>query len=337
MFALSPAGIPGQHAGASRPNEVGEVVVAGRVGPNFGITRFTRHGELDESFGQDGKFVLKLSACDRPPAPTIGTTRDIALQPDGKIVVVGICSSWSDGYSIMLARLLPDGTPDRGFGDGGSVISDAGLANVRPEAVAVQPDGRLVVSGESGADPFVARFLPDGSLDPEFADSGAEAGNPPEFSGGTDLALQNDGKIVAVGGAAFGPIDSGFGVARYLPDGTIDQGFGSGGLARTMFPQTKIQDVAFGVALEDDGRIVVAGATNWEISDMRHLPRFGIARYRRDGMLDRSFGHKGKTTVGFGVRGYRTGEGRDVAIAPDGRIVVVGEAGKDFVIARLLG
>ncbi|MBV9956850.1 MAG: hypothetical protein JO360_00460, partial [Acidobacteria bacterium] len=153
-----------------------------------------------------------------------------------------------------------------------------------------------------------------------------------------DMAVQPDGKIVAVGVATL--VSSGvqttkFGLARYNSDGTLDNSFGADGRVSTDFPN--IEDVAYGVALQPDGKIVVVGSTfNTDTAD------FAIARYNSNGTLDNTFGSGGKVIVDFATR---RDEARAVVIQPDGKIVIGGSAvvngglgfALDFALVRLNG
>ena len=167
-------------------------------------------GILDGSFG--GGVI----------APPIGSGDDygraVALQPDGKIVVAGYCGNGSND-DFCLARYQTNGVLDASFGTGGTVISPIGSSTDRAYAVAVQPDGKIIVAGyctDAGKDRFcLARYQANGSLDPGFGASGKviiPIGS--DNSWGYALALQPDGKIV-VAGACDNGSNSDFCLARY--------------------------------------------------------------------------------------------------------------------------
>jgi uncharacterized delta-60 repeat protein len=141
---------------------------------------------------------------------------------------------------------------------------------------------------------------------------------------GGALAVQQDGKIVAAGRAG-----SDFVLARYNPDGTPDAGFGGAGNVTTDFGGV-LFDAAFGVALQSNGKIVVAGgAFSPPAAD------FALARYNTDGSLDPTFGSGGKVATDLG--GFDVAFG--VALQTDGKIVAAGQGGSssDFAVARYLG
>ncbi|MDQ3573320.1 MAG: endonuclease/exonuclease/phosphatase family protein [Actinomycetota bacterium] len=198
------------------------------------------------------------------------------------------------------------------------------------EAVAIQADGKIVVAGEASDDFAVARYNPDGSLDTTFGGDGLVT---TDYSGAGDagnaVAIQADGRIVVAGSASRGGDNWDFAVARYNPDGSLDTTFGGDGLVTTDY--SGAGDTGNAVAIQADGRIVVAGSANrgganWD---------FAVARYNPDGSLDISLGFYGLVTTDFGVTEF----GEAVAIQADGRIVVAGSAirtngYRDFAVAR---
>ncbi len=145
------------------------------------------------------------------------------------------------------------------------------------------------------------------------------------------------GKIVAAG-VDFGGRGARFAVARYLPDGAPDLSFGKGGAARATFEPGLPSDYANALALQEDGKIVVAGTARFSFS-APNPARFALARYTPNGRLDRSFAGDGKQITGFRPHPPRHHRdyGMDVAIQANGRIVAVGQAGGNFALARYLG
>jgi uncharacterized delta-60 repeat protein len=212
------------------------------VGYSSGVTRYLPDGTLDPSFGIGGTAAADTGAS------------AVAVLPDGKILVGGF-----DG----LARYLPDGTLDTSFGAGGRVAT-----YVYSGALALQPDGKIVTASGAwgGADFKVSRFLPDGSPDLGFGSDGTvttDVGSNADHV--WDVAVQRDGKIVAAGSSApADPVNPGvrtsdFALARYLPGGTLDVGFGSGGIVTTDINGRL--EYGASVAVQADGDIVVAGST----------------------------------------------------------------------------
>jgi uncharacterized delta-60 repeat protein len=214
------------------------------------------------------------------------------------------------------------GDLDATFGVGGKVTGSfpgGSLAN----AVAVQPDQKIVVVGAT-AGPLdngafaVARYASDGTLDPSFSGDGMVT---TVIGGGGNeaksVAIQADDKIVVAGTDDLQWIV----VVRYLPDGTRDPAFGKHGKVRTSLAPTGF-DIGYDVAIQSDGKIVVAGVAG--------TGDFVVLRYRRHGTLDPTFGDGGKMVFVHG------GTARSLVLQPDGKIVVTGYTGWGFVVARLL-
>jgi uncharacterized delta-60 repeat protein len=219
--------------------------------------------------------------------------------------------------SALPAHAAP-GDLDPSFDTDGKVTTDFGSAVDEGEGVAVQPNGKIVVAGLKGGTEFdfaLARYNPDGTLDPSFDSDGKAITNFGAFvDQAFDVAVQPDGKIVAAGWS-----NNDFALARYNTDGTLDTSFDTDGKVTTDFGST---DRATGVAVQPNGKIVAAGQSGDD---------FALARYNIDGTLDTSFDTDGKVTTDFGV----TIEQRPaVALQPNGRIVAAGQSGNDFALAR---
>jgi uncharacterized delta-60 repeat protein len=232
----------------------GKFVLAGSTNKNgdndFAVARLQGDGTIDGSFGITGMSVGGFS----PGSQDIGD--GVALQPDGRIVQVGF-TKVAGRFDFAVDRLsVPDGNFDNSFGSGGTVLVDFGSDSFA-SADAIQPDGKIVVVGNSGPnatqDFAVTRLLANGNVDGSFGGSGRVLIDAGGDDFGHDVALQPDGKIVVAGN--FGD-DAG--VARLNADGTLDTSFGSGGKARVDFGG---QDQAAALALQPDGKLVVVGST----------------------------------------------------------------------------
>jgi uncharacterized delta-60 repeat protein len=253
----------------------------------------------------------------------------VALQGDGKIVVVG----GAGGSDFALARYNPNGSLDTSFSGDGKQTTDFGGGDFA-DGVALQGDGRIIAVGSSapdggGRDFALARYNPNGSLDTSFSGDGKQTTDFGSFSGAAGVAIQGDGKIVAVGDAGGGTVGFDFGLARYNANGTLDTSFSGDGKQTTDFGRSS---GAAGVAIQGDGKIVAVGATSSSPYD------FALARYNLNGSLDTSFSGDGKQTTGFGSSSAATA----VALQADGKIVAVGSGqgftqSLDFAIARYLG
>jgi uncharacterized delta-60 repeat protein len=301
----------------------GKIVVAGD-GPNqFGIARYNSDGSLDSSFSGDGVSSV--------PVPNgISSAKDVVLQPDGKIVAVGTVGFEGSGM-FALVRLNSNGSLDTTFsGDGVQTTSFGYSVN----AVALQPDGKIVAAG-GDHDFALARYNADGSLDTTFSGDGTQTLDLHAFRGATGVAVQPDGKIVAVGtefDVDGSSVAADFAVARFNPDGSLDPTFSSDGKQTTDIDGF---DEAYAMALQPGGKIVAIGAGTAAIGDPGW--DFELARYDSDGSLDTTFSGDGKQTTDF-AGGADNAFG--VAVQSDGKIVAVGGGTgetEDFAVARYDG
>jgi uncharacterized delta-60 repeat protein len=247
--------------------------------------------------------------------------------------------------SSALPARANDGDLDRAFGRHGKVMTDFGHSTDLANAVAIQPDGKLVVVGTSytgdfsGEDFAVVRYDSEGHLDRSFGKHGKVTTDFPGLAAvAATVVLQPDGKIL-VAGTAFpefvfaGTIE----VARYDADGTLDPSFGSGGIVTTHCPNQGCSAAA--MALQADGKIVVAGTDYVDFSNQESSNTdFAIMRYGADGKPDAGFGNHGLVMADFD--GFNDGA-QSVLVQPDGRIVAFGSAtsqitGTDFAAVRYL-
>ena len=268
-------------------------------------------GDLDPSFGTGGKVTFDFGT-------TTNRAFAVAMQPDEKVVVVGSAGS----FDYAIARLLPNGGLDPSFGDGGKVRAHPGEGFDEAFAVVIQADEKVVVAGAAGCGDFgIVRYLPDGRLDPEFGGGGVVTTDFGACDQAFAMALQRDGKIIAAG-MTMSPFVRDLALARYLPNGELDPTFGNGGRITTDFGG---DDRAIAIAIDGDGRIVVAGAGG-------PFGDFALARYLADGSLDPAFGEGGLVLTDFGS--YDAAEG--LAIQEDGGIVAAGPGNGRFGFARYL-
>jgi uncharacterized delta-60 repeat protein len=295
-------------------------------------------GDLDPTFGIGGMVTTDIGR-----STDIGNA--VAVQADGKLVAVGTTYKNNDfsGEDFAITRYNTDGTLDPTFGRGGKVRTDfPGLAAV-PSSVVIQPDGKIVVAG--GAFPLftfagnfeVVRYNSNGTLDRTFGNGGIVTTNFPEGSYANDVALQADGKIIAAGTVFVDFIigessNTDFALARYNPDGTPDTTFGSGGQVMTDF--VGVEDDAFSVLIQPDGKIVAVGSANDPVTNYD----FAAARYLSNGALDTTFGAGGKVRTDFGDQNFD--RARSAALQTDGKIVAAGFAishgggVQNFAVAR---
>ena len=295
-------------------------------------------GDLDPTFGTAGMVMTDINR-------STDIAQAVAVQADGKLVVVGQTYKHNDfsGEDFVVTRYNTDGTLDNSFGSGGRVRTDfPGLAAV-PSSVVIQPDGKIVVAG--GAFPLftflgnfeLVRYNPNGSLDTSFGNGGIVTTNFPEGSYASSVALQADGKIIAAGTVFVDFIigdqsDTDFALARYNQHGTLDASFGNGGLVSTDF--FAMEDDAFSVLIQPDGKIVAVGSAN----NPATYYDFAAVRYLSNGTIDTTFGVAGKVSTDFGDQNFD--RAHSAALQPDGRIVAAGFAisqnggVQNFAVAR---
>jgi uncharacterized delta-60 repeat protein len=309
----------------------GKIVAAGyatNATNDFAVVRYNANGTLDGTFGSGGKVTTDVTA------GQVDLGNAVALQPDGKIVVVGSSFNGTDN-DFAVVRYNANGSLDGTFGSGGKVITPVGPDYDVAAAVALQPDGKIVVGGASDGgstlDFAVLRYNTNGSLDGSFG-SGGKVLTPvgPTNAQLNGLALQPDGRIVAVG-IASSPTD--FALVRYNANGSLDGSFGSGGKVTTDVTPGQ-SDAAWGVAVQPDGGIVAVGETQNDPSP----EDFAVVRYAADGSLDGSFASGGIATTDLSPG--QINEAHAVAVQPDGQIVVAGRADTthpEFGLVRYLG
>lgn len=314
----------------------GRIVAAGTawtsngLDPDFAIARYLADGSLDPTFGNGGTVTTSILEND--------FVTSAALQPDGRILVAGYAEGPPEGYaSAVLVRYRTDGELDSTFGDSGRLVIrflDEEPSNGWIHDIAIARDGTIVAAGLAArvdrADWAVARIRPDGTLDARFGNSGITTiDTTVNFDYATGVAVTPDGGIALVGTA-----DDSWNLARLRPDGTLDTRFGDSGVVRT-----GIVGDPYDIAVQPDRKIVVSGRTapsgdNYDAT---------VARFRRDGTIDSSFGTNGITATDIGAG---TQDANAVALQRDGDIVIAGtheprllptSTGADFLIGRYQG
>jgi len=291
------------------------------------LTRYDASGKVDTSYGVGGTLDLSIG----------GNTWALGVDASNRALVVGSGSS----CSFRLLRATTSGTKDMTLGGDGDVQTTfASGSNCRAMAVAVQPDGKIVVAGERGSveGPAVIRYSSSGMLDTTFGQAGiakgATATEPYDLE---NMALLPDGKIM-LGGYQIGAPDvttSSWVAVRLNANGQIDMTFGNAGVVKMKagpvaegWPQAE----GPGLAVLPDGSVVAAGSTYAGIYEK--MLAWKIAP---NGTLDMTFGDAGKAVVPS-VPGTFSAYG--IGIQPDGKIVIGGrgfspKTGTDFGFVRL--
>ena len=307
----------------------GKIVVAGAAGKRIGVARYTATGELDPTFGGDGKVTTDLTR-DRDYAWSVAIQ-----ETDDKIVVGG--HAGGAGGRFAVARYETDGTLDPTFGGGdGWVATDLTSRYDVADDLAIQADGKIVAAGTAdyfggGFDARIAlvRYNPNGTLDTGFSGDGRiKVGLGPGFDGAFAVAVQPDDQRIVVAGQAGHRLC----VLRYDTAGVPDTTFSGNGVTVTDF--TRGLDYADEVLIQADDKIVAAGATNF----YGRNAKFALARYDSNGVLDPSFGGDGKVTTDISTR--RDGA-YGLGIQPDGNLVAAGYARSPvdtrFALVRYVG
>ena len=277
---------------------------------DVGVLRYNGDGTLDSAFGTDGIVVYdggKGNDCGRL----------VTIHADGKIILTGYSNNGED-YDILTMRYNSDGTLDTSFGTNGIAIYNNSNRNDYGRAIAIQADGKIVVTARSTGDStsiaMILRYKGDGTLDNTFGTNGVVTYDGGEGNDGfREIAIQADGKLVVSG---YTKIATGFDVltARYNSDGALDNTFGTNGVAT--YDGGHGDDGARGVAIQSNGKIVVSGG-DYNGTDLDVL----VLRYNSDGTPDNAFGTNG-------VVSYDSGKGNDngrrLAIQGGNKIVVTG-------------
>jgi uncharacterized delta-60 repeat protein len=285
------------------------VLVAGFAAP----ARAERVGR-DPSFGDGGLVTVDF-------AGDLDQTANLVLQPDGKVVVAG-SAYVDDNNDLVVIRLNADGTPDPSFGDGGLLEVDSGGWD-RAQAIALQPDGKLLIVATLGAAVDLIRIEPDGSLDPSFGTQGMVPTGQTSSGG---LALQPDGKILVAGSNTVDPIrQSDAAVARFLPTGVPDLTFGSGGstiLDTGSSPSQSQYESLGSLAVLDDGSILAVGMHSVASYSAPAPTDTLMVRLTASGVLD----------TGFNGTGWRVL--RPTSDGSEGVAVLADSAGRAVVSMR---
>jgi uncharacterized delta-60 repeat protein len=292
-----------------------------------GLLRLTASGDIDASFGENGRVVVP----ETPWVPNDDVDLNTVLrQPDGKLVFTGHCFNCG-GISLVIAvRLTESGEIDPSFGDAGWVGIEV-ASSVQAYASGIDAWGRIVIAGSMEPEddfhdrPWLARLTPDGSLDPEFGNGSGMSflSQVPHLNNDwfvRAIAIDRDGSIVLALGNGAGAI------VRANADGSLDTTFAAGGFLN--MEREDGTDMR-AVAIRSDHRIMVAGTINHTGGGYDHL----IGRLLRDGTLDPDFDGNGVIRIDM-VEG-ETDSGRDIVLSA-GRPVIAGYGGADLNVSTLV-
>jgi uncharacterized delta-60 repeat protein len=275
-------------------------------------------GTLDTSWGAlspigSGKIITPIGS-------STDAANAIALQPDGKVLLAGTCVNGTN-EDFCAARYYPDGTLDTTWNGTGKVLTPIGSSFDVATAIALQSDGKVLLAGYcyngTNYNFCAARYNANGTLDSGWG----SAGKVITISGGDEyalaIALQPDGKVLLAGSCGVSP-NLDFCAARYNANGTLDTTWNSSGKVTT--PIGLGADIAYAVALQPDGRVLLAGYCRGPVSDEFASDDFCVARYNANGTLDTTWNSTGKVITFVDIEDRATA----IALQPDGKVLLAG-------------
>jgi len=290
----------------------GKIVVVGReISESVVIiARYNANGSPDSAFGDNGIVYTDLGDSKFNAA----NFEDLVIQPDGKIVVTG--SGFFDKiqgyyYDALTIRYNTDGSIDKSFGNKGIVVSDFEDDHDEGKKIALQPDGKIVVGGISGASYVIARYNTDGSLDNSFnGGKGWVKGGLGGVTLFTSMALQADAKIVIGCNIA-----SSGSLIRYKTNGTKDSSFGVNGTVKT---DPTLHYEIINITVQQDKKIIAVGHS-LQYATGRYVAI--ILRYEYNGKADTSFGEAGIVKM---INDTASVFAKDIVLQKDGKIIITG-------------
>jgi len=288
---------------------------------------------LDPGFGGGGVVTTDFTGGED------GATA-VAATPGGDVVATGFGDLGDPGRphvaGFAVAEYLPDGTPDSSFSGDGEALVDFGFVNQAASSIAIDSEGRIVLTGTittfdgSTSSIGVARLLPDGTPDPDFGVDGEVVVHPGILSSAYDVAVDGSDRVVVVGAATgskgFRPM-----VLRFTSQGEPDGSFGADGISA--FGRVA-KDLYTSIAVDGHGRLLLAGSSR-PSGAARGAP--AVRRMSATGSLDDRFGKDG---VAYPL-GRKDGEAADLTLDPSGRPAIAAtcacgpEGDDDFAIGRL--
>ncbi len=223
---------------------------------HFAIVRLNTDGTLDNSFSFDGLATATLGISD--------FAQDVLIQPDGKILVAGSANN-GQGHAFAFIRFNTNGTLDNFFGNAGkAVFSFPNTEEAFLSSIQLQSDGKIVAGGfvyeGNECDLALLRLTSNGNLDVSFGNGGVVTTSFPNqivgtFEGISSIAIQNDGRILAVGESSNAAV-----IVRYMHNGLLDDSFGLSGFVSTQYPGS-ITTSASDCLLQPDGKLLIVGTT----------------------------------------------------------------------------
>lgn len=301
----------------------GKILLAGRANLKMAVARYFADGRIDASFGDSGMAIIAAGT-------VYSRVYDMAVQPNGRILLAGYSMPSSSQQCITLLRCLPDGSPDNTFGQGGQfTLPESAGSSATGYRLALQPDGKILIGATRTTNQgtkssfVVTRVLSSGALDAAFGEAGVAVISFGTFDDDlSSFILLPDGRMVAAGysagsGNVFNPARR-CAMVRLLADGKPDPSFGTGGKILLDMPGGD-RDGINSLSLMPDGRMVAGGFG----SD------YFVARFLSDGALDVSYAGTGYASTG--ISGLN-----DVLALSDGGLLACGSTASDFHLAAFL-
>lgn len=270
----------------------GVTLLDGFAGASHVFYRYTPNGQIDTDFGING-FVDEAQITAIIPAFGNIFVRDMCIQTDDKILIMGLIQSSAFYNKHFVLRLMPNGNLDTTFNSTGFGVYDYGFAADLGYAIALQPDGRIIIGGSAGnnAENFgLMRLNTNGTLDTTFGMNGKVVTpmNPNESSVRRIIVL-NDGKIMVAGIAT--DTNYNLALAKYDPNGSLDTSFGTNGKVITMI-QPYVSDGFVNMVVKSNGKILVGGITNY-FNNSNGIHGIVFIQYNSNGTLDSTFDSDG--------------------------------------------
>lgn len=293
----------------------GRIVVAGTVNDDFSVARYLANGALDTTFSGSGKLTTNISGIDQALA--------VAVQPDGKIVVVG---SSDDGSNLVMVRYTSNGNLDTSFNGTGIITTSiaSSSATETNSTVLIQPNGAIVVAGTTDSTYLIQRYTSAGVLDTSFSGDGRDMANftGTKYSEVFAMNRQADGKLLVAGRVYQGSSTYDSAITRYNADGTLDTRFN--GTGTKVFDTGSSKESINDIQIQTDGKIVLAGTRG-------STPVGLLVRLNADGSMDNSFSGDGIAT--FSSVGS-SNVFNSVSVLGTGQLMVGGVSDSKDIVAR---
>lgn len=309
----------------------GKILAVGRTDASvndIALVRYQSNGKIDKAFGTNGRVFINVFG------NYLDQIFSIAIQSSGKIIVAGYSVNNTSNADIILARFNTNGSLDKNFGTGGIVATDFGVSEVAT-AIAIQSDDKIIATGyshdgTSSWDFLTVRYTKNGKPDLSFGTNGKVYTDFGEVDQANGLIIQASGKIIVAGSTHdLANNYSNIALARYTPEGTLDNTFGSGG--KTMYVDASSHITGNSIAASPSNKFAIAGSVyNGAGYD------FALIRFFLNGSLDSAFGYNGKIITDFNLADDFANA---VSIQTDNKIIVSGStvdntAKQKIVVAR---